>query len=105
MDVVNKWLLMIGCFFTALIITLGWTSGSGKYSVYVTDSPYVGYQMVYVVNTRSGEVKAKMHSIDEHVAKNSGKVKDYLVDVVKDANPNKWGYKYDYDNPPVRKNY
>ena len=104
MDPITKWILTIIGMFITLIIVMALGAGAGKYSIYVTDSPYEGYSMVYVVNTKSGEVKAKLHRIEDHISKN-GKVKDYAEDVIEEINPNQFRYKYDYDSTPNRKKY
>jgi len=104
MDVVNKWLTLIGVMGAILIITVGWKAGSGKYAIYVTDAPYEDYQMVYTVNTRSGEVKGKMHHLGEHFTKD-GQVRDYAVKVIKKEDPNQYSYRYNYKDKPVRKVY
>lgn len=102
MDPVNKWLTVICCFALALLCVIAYVGGSGKYAIYVTGSDYEGYQMVYVVNTKNGQVKAKLHNTDVHLD-NVGKVRNYAVDVVEEIDPNMWKPKYSYDNPPIRK--
>jgi capsular polysaccharide biosynthesis protein len=104
MDPVNKWLTLVAVLFITLIIAIVWKAGGGKYEIYVTDSTYENYQMVYVLNTRNGEVKAKMHYLGEHMTKEE-KVKDYAVDVIDELNPGRYSYKYSYGNRPLKRTY
>jgi hypothetical protein len=83
MDPVNKWLVTIIIMFTVLIATIGWKSGSGRYEMTVMPSQYDNHQTIYVLDTRSGDVEAKLQSADDFLTK-EGKVKNYFVTVKKE---------------------
>lgn len=64
MDPVNKWLTVIVLFMIALLITIGWKAGSGRYEFVVTGStPYDKHVVVHVLDTKDGDVYSKI--VDE----------------------------------------
>lgn len=82
MDPVNKWLCVIIAMFMALIITIGWKSGSGRYELTAVDSAYENHQIVYVLDTKSGEVTATLHNQEDHFT-DKGKLRSYAIIVKK----------------------
>lgn len=65
MDPVNKWLTVIVLFMIALLITIGWKAGAGRYEFVVTDSTlYDKHVVVHVLDTKDGEVYSKI--VDEN---------------------------------------
>lgn len=60
MDPVNKWLWTIVAFMTALIIVISIKAGSGTYEMVVMPSKVLSnHDVVYVLNTKSGEIRAR----------------------------------------------
>lgn len=78
MDPVNKWLWTIIVFMSALIIVVGWKAGSGRYEMEVVySSTLENHDVIYVLDTKNGNIKARPWSHDEFKGKtgsNAGKV-------------------------------
>ena len=65
MDPVNKWLTTIILFMIATLCVIGWKAGSGRYEFKVVESTlFNSHAVVYVLDTKDGEIYAKM--VDEH---------------------------------------
>ena len=71
MDPVNKWLTTIIIFMAAVVIVIAWKAGSGRYDVVVEVSQTIeAHSVVYVVDTKSGAVFAKL--VDENDLQHNG---------------------------------
>ena len=65
MDPVNKWLTTVILFMIGVLIVLGYTAGSGKYEFVVAESTLLSnHAVVYVLNTKTGNVDAQL--VDEN---------------------------------------
>ena len=96
MDPVNKWLCVIIGMFVALVITIGWKSGSGRYEIHAVDSAYQNHQIVYVLDTKNGEVTATLHNQEDHFT-DKGKPRDYAIIVKKSSDGGRSTYGYSYN--------
>jgi len=74
MDPVNKWLTVIISFMIALLIVISYKAGSGRYSLAVSPSEsFPNHAVVYILDTKSGDVYVKL--IDEDEMQYNGTVK------------------------------
>lgn len=72
MDPVNKWLTVIILFMIATLYVLWSIGGSGRYAVVVQESVlFSNHAVVYVLDTKDGDVKAKL--VDENDLVYNGK--------------------------------
>ena len=83
MDPVNKWMTSIICIFIALLIAIVWKAGAGRYEMVVMPSQYDNHQVIYVLDTKSGDVEGKLQPEDTFLTK-EGKVRNYFVEVKKE---------------------
>ncbi len=66
MDPINKWLTVIIGFMLALLIIISWKAGSGRYEFSVQKSTlFSNHAVVYVLDTKNGDVRAKLVSEDD----------------------------------------
>jgi len=66
MDPVNKWLTVIIMFMIALLITINVKGGVGQYAFETRPSTvFSGIDVVYVLDTKSGDVYVKLIDEDE----------------------------------------
>lgn len=91
MDPVNKWLLTIISFMIAVLAVLYYTAGSGRYQMTITRSALVaGHSVVYVLDTKDGEVKAQLAS--EEDLQYDGRPRNTSKTVFSIDPPNRYGY-------------
>ena len=74
MDPVNKWLTVIIAFMVALIVVVSYKAGSQRYEMTIQPSSFFeNHAIVYVLDTKSGEVKAQL--FDENELQYNGNIK------------------------------
>jgi len=66
MDPVNKWLSVVILFMVALLCVIWGSAGVGRYELFVQPSDISsGYSTLFVLDTKNGEVHAKIISEDD----------------------------------------
>jgi len=66
MDPVNKWLTVIICFMIALLVTINVKGGIGQYAFETRPSTvFSDTDVVYVLDTKSGDVYVKLINEDD----------------------------------------
>ena len=80
MDPVNKRLWTIIVFMTALIVVISYKAGSGRYEMQVVHFKALkDHDLVYILDTKSGDIKARALSHDKFKLKtgsDAGKVSE-----------------------------
>lgn len=70
MDPVNKWLFLVAAFMIALVVALAKVGGEGRYEMKVSSYSET-HEMVYILDTKTGELKSKLVPYGEHIEKNA----------------------------------
>lgn len=66
MDPVHKWIMVIVLFMAAAIFAAFKIGAAGSWQMQVV--PYSStHDMIYVLNTKTGEIQGKLHSREKHV--------------------------------------
>lgn len=74
MDPVNKWLFTIIVFMAAVVALLFYKAGAGRYEFAVEKSSlFQNHAVVYVLDTKDGDVHAKLVDEDDLHYKNSAR--------------------------------
>lgn len=75
MDPVNKWLTTIILFMMAVLLLMWNVAGAGRYEFTVKESTlFDSYVVVYILDTKDGEVKAQLVNEDNLHYKNIPKI-------------------------------
>jgi len=81
MDPVNKWLLTVICFMAGVLVVMWHVAGSGRYEFAVERSSlFDKHAVVYVLDTKDGDVKAKL--FDENDLHYKDTIKNSAQDVM-----------------------
>lgn len=108
MDPVNRWLTLVACFMIVVVIALFKVGGENRWQMEVMSYSET-HDMVYVLDTKTGEIKGKLHDKNEHLALKDGQTyadKDW--NTVREEPEDKSRYRYgrkDYSTTPVSKPY
>jgi hypothetical protein len=73
MDPVNKWLWVIIIFMGVLVFSLFKIGGEGRYDMQVMEYSDT-HDLVYLLDTKSGEIKAKVHAKSVHIVEKGGEI-------------------------------
>ena len=95
MDPVNKWLFTVILFMSAFLAVVGYKAGSGRYEMQVVDSQYFEKtRIVYVLDTKDGTVRAKMHLEEDLLTGDRARPARSSVKVFEFDRPNQYGRRY-----------
>lgn len=95
MDPVNKWIWTVVIFMAALIITIGWKAGAGTYEMVVMPSSLLkDHDIIYILDTKNGEVKARPWDHNEFRGKSAANMNKifYKWETIKPKNMRRWDH-------------